>query len=200
MDSFGEAPAVRVDVYTAAYRVSGTLRTRFSRVADMVNQLSTTHLLIEQATVSEFDDATATLSAQQAYVAVDEILLLAAPELHAESHPEMTIAKRAVRAQLAIPPFRLTGHLHVPQGSRPMDGLLNVSERYIPITDASITSAAHPELSRSVAALAVRRDRAHVLLVADDERPDELLADVIDERTAEAWLRSPSEEGGRHPV
>ena len=194
VDAFGEAiPAVRVDVYTAAYRVSGSLRTRFARVADMLNQLSSTHVPLEQATVSEFADPTATLAAQQALVALDEILLLVAPELEAEPRPEMTIAKRAVRAQLAIPPFRLTGILHVPHGSRPMDGLLNVSERYIPMTDASIASATYPELSRTVSALAMRRDRAHVVLVADDERPDELLADVLDERTAEAWLRTPTE-------
>lgn len=31
-------------------------------------------------------------------------------------------------------------------------------------------------------------------MVADDEHPDELLADVLDERTAEAWLRA-SDEG-----
>lgn len=195
MDAFGEAPTVRVDVYTAAYRVSGTIHTRFTRVADMLNQQTTTHLMLEQATVSEFADASGTLSAQQAYVALDEILLLVAPGLQSEQHPEMTIAKRAVRAQLDIPPFRIAGLLHVPQGSRPMEGLLNVSERYIPITDATITSGTYPELSRSVPVLAVRRDRAHVLLVADDERPDELLAEVIDERTAEAWLRSPAEEG-----
>ncbi len=29
---------------------------------------------------------------------------------------------------------------------------------------------------------------AHVLLVADDERPDELLADILDEKTAKDWL------------
>jgi hypothetical protein len=43
--------------------------------------------------------------------------------------------------------------------------------------------------------MALRRDRAHVLLVADDERPDQLLADVLDERTAESWLRSGEQPG-----
>lgn len=197
LDALGaEVPAVRVDIYTAAYRVTGVLHTRFTRVSDMLNQLSTTHVPLEQATISEFADPTATLGAQQALVALDEILLLIAPQLDVESHPEMTIAKRPVRAQLNVPPFRLTGNLYVPHGSRPMDGLLNVSEHYVPMTDATVTSGPYPELSRTVAAVAVRRDRAHVLLVTDDERPDELLAEILDERTAEAWLRTPTEEGG----
>ena len=62
-------------------------------------------------------------------------------------------------------------------------------------TDATLASGPYPELERSVAALALRRDRAHVLLVADDEHPDELLADVLDETTAAAWLRSDEEPG-----
>ena len=99
-----------------------------------------------------------------------------------------------MKAQLAIPPFRLTGTIHVPQGSRPVDGLLNLHERFMPMTDAVIVSAAFPELGRQVPALAMRRERAHVVLVADDERPDELLADLLDEQTAAAWLRTSADE------
>jgi hypothetical protein len=62
------------------------------------------------------------------------------------------------------------------------------------MTDATVASGPHPELERTAPVLAFRRGRAHVLLVADDENPDELLAEVLDERTAEAWLRA--DEGG----
>jgi hypothetical protein len=107
----------------------------------------------------------------------------------------MRIPKRGVKAQLAVPPFRVTGTIHVPQGSRPVDGLLNAADRYVTMTDAVIASAVYPELSRSVAAVAVRRGSAHVILVVDDERPDELLAAVLDEATARNWLtaREPRE-------
>jgi len=63
------------------------------------------------------------------------------------------------------------------------------------MTDATVTSSRYPELARTAAVLALRRDRAHVLLVADDENPDQLLADVLDERTAESWLRGEGNEG-----
>jgi hypothetical protein len=62
------------------------------------------------------------------------------------------------------------------------------------MTDATLVSGPHPELERSVDVLALRRDRSHVLLVADDEHPDELLADVLDQQTARSWLRSPEPE------
>jgi hypothetical protein len=195
MDSFSNLAEVKVDVYTAAYRISGTVRTRFTRVAEILNQQSGSHLTIDHATVSEYADAMSTIGAPSALVAVDEILVMIAPDLGGASGGDMRIPKRAVRAQLSIPPLRLTGSIHVPAGSRPVDGLLNVPDRFMPMTDATLVSGAYPELERTVAALALRRDRAHVLLVADDEHPDELLADVLDETTAAAWLRGDEEPG-----
>ena len=190
MDSFSSFAEVKVDVYTSSYRISGTVRTRFSRVAEILNQQSGSHLTVEHATVSEYADAMSTIGAPSALVAIEEILVMVAPDLAGASGEEMRIPKRAVRARFSIPPLRLTGAIHVPAGSRPVDGLLNVPDRFMPMTDATLASGPYPELERSVAALALRRDRAHVLLVADDERPDELLAEVLDETTAAAWLRT----------
>lgn len=193
MESFGEISEVAVEVYTSAYRVAGTVHTRFTRVAEILNQLTATHLPIEQAIVSEHADAEHATSAPTAIVAVDHILLIIAPDLAGEARADMRIEKRAVRAQLDIPPLRITGSIHVPLGGRPMDGLLNVADRFMAVTDVTITSAAYPHLERSADALALRRDRAHVLIVGDDLNPDVLLANVLDERTAESWLRGGDE-------
>jgi hypothetical protein len=175
------------------------MATRFSRVADIVNQQTSSHLVIEQATVSEYADPDATLGALQVLVTLDEVLFMIAAETEASARPEMPIPKRAVRAQLALPPFRLTGMVHVPQGSRPMDGLLNVSDRFMAMTEVTVVSGAHPELGRTAQAIAVQRRLSHLILVTDDEHPDELLAEVLDRDTAERWLQrapetSPEEE------
>lgn len=189
---------VQLDVYTADYRVSGTVSTRFNRVADVLNQVGGSHMALEHATISEYDDPTATLGAQQVYVALDDVLFTVA-STEGEARPEMRIPKRAVKSQIAIPPFRLTGSVHIAQGSRPADGLLSSSDRFLAITEVTITCASHPELGRSAPAVAIQRRRAQILLVADDERPDELLAEVLDERTAHDWLaaREPPAEGQR---
>jgi hypothetical protein len=178
-----------VDCYTAAYRVSGRVATRFERVSDIVNLAPTSHLIIERATVSEYASPSATLSAGQVLLSIDELLFMVAGGEAPASRPEMRIPKRPVQAQLAIPPFRLTGAVHVSMGSRPADGLLNVTDRFLPMTDVAVTSGAHEGLDRVVPALTVQRRLAHLLLVADDERPDELLADVLDEDTARSWFR-----------
>lgn len=177
-----------IDVYTAAYRVSGQVATRFTRVADIVNQQTSSHLVVEQATVSEYDDPTATLGALQVLVSLDDVLFVVGGETDASGRPEMRIPKRAVRAQLGMPPFRVTGAVHVPQGSRPMDGLLNAGDRFLPMTEVTVVCGSHPELGRAAPAVAIQRRLAHLILVTDDERPDELLAEVLDRDTAERWL------------
>jgi hypothetical protein len=198
MDSFGGFGAtheVEVDLLTDAYRISGVVQTRFGRATDIVNQQNSSHLTVSRATVSEHADPTATVLAPSALVAVSSILVLSAPSLTGEAGNEMRIQKRPVRVEMALPPLRVTGVMHITPGSRPADGLLNMTDPFLTMTDATITSAAHPELAHTADAVAVRRDRAHVLVIADEEQEDELLADVLDERTAEAWLR-PSEGQG----
>ena len=187
--AFGETNPVEVDVVTDAYRIAGTIQTRFGRLTDILNQQAAPYVTIGQATLSEHADPTATVAAPSVLVAVSAILLMSAANLTGESNAEMRIAKRPVRAQLALPPIRVTGTIHVPQGSRPIDGLLNVSDRFLAMTDVTIASGAYPELSGTATAVAVCRDRAQLLLVADDEESEELLADVLDQSTAEAWLR-----------
>lgn len=198
MDPFGGlegASPVAVDLLTDAYRITGTVQTRFGRVTDILNQQGSTHLTVTQATISEHADPTATLSAASTLVAISSILLLVAPMLTGEAGVEMRIQKRPVRVQLAVPPVRVTGTIHVPPGSRPTDGLLNMADRYIAVTDATISSGAYPELARTADAVAVCRDLAQVILVTDDENPDELLADVLDEKTAAFWLNADQERG-----
>jgi len=196
VDTLGAASAVNVDVYTRDFRISGSVQTRFTRVAEILNQLANAYLSVDHATISEHADPSATRGAPQAWVAVDQILLMIAPDLGGEARADMRIPKRPVLAQLLLPPLRVTGRIHVPMGGRPIDGLLNVTDRYVAMTEATLESGLHPDLGRSAAAVAIRRDRAHILLVADDENSEQLLADVLDERTAESWLLHRAEDEG----
>jgi hypothetical protein len=185
---------VELDVYTDSYRVSGKAMTRFARVADIANQAANTHMHLEAATISEYADPSAPVGAMQVLVNMDAALLVITAESEAPQRPEMRIPKRSVRAQIGLPPFRLTGMVHVPTGSRPADGVLNASDRFLTMTEATIASAEHPELARTAVAIAFQRTRAQLILVADDEKPDELLADVLDAATAERWLHAAEQE------
>jgi hypothetical protein len=189
-----ELSKVELEVYTDGYRVSGKARTRFARVADIANQAANTHLHVEDATISEYADPGATISTMQVLLNMDAALVVVTSESEAPHRPEMRIPKRSVRAQIVVPPFRLTGMVHVSTGSRPADGVLNASDRFLTMTEVTIASAEHPELGRTATAIAFQRARAQLILVADDENPDELLADVLDAATAERWLHAAEQE------
>jgi hypothetical protein len=191
MDSFagfGAAREVEVDLLTDAYRVSGIVETRFGRIADILNQQAGTHVTIRRATIAEHADPGATVAAPSALVAVTAILLMSAPGLAGSASPDMVIHKRPVSAQFAVPPFRVTGTIHVPPASRPSEGVMHMTDKFLAMTDVTVSSSAYPELARTAAAAALSRDRAQLLLISDDDPEDEL-ADVVDEDTAEAWLQ-----------
>lgn len=167
LESFASVESVAVEIYTSSYRVAGTIHTPFRRVAEILNQLPSGHVAIDDASITEHAAPAAPSHAAVALVAVDEILVMLAPALAGEPRAEMRIQKQAASASLSMPPLRLAGTVHVPVGSRPVDGLLNVAERFMPMTDVTLTSAAYPELDRQIPILAVRRDRAQVLVVTE---------------------------------
>jgi hypothetical protein len=176
MDAFGlggfaTVQELDIELYTSAYRVSGTIHTPFRRVAEILNLLPGGHLAVDDATIAEHVAHSAPRRAASALVIVDEILVLLAPALVGDSSGEMRIRKRPVHAMLAIPPLSVEGTIHVPEGSLPVDGLLNVPDRFLAMTDATLSSAAHPELERRAPILALRRDRAHVIVVREGEEP-----------------------------
>jgi len=166
-EGFAAVESVAVEIYTSAYRISGTIHTPFRRVAEILNQLPSAHVTLEEASIAEHAAAGPATRAAIAHVAIDEILVMVAPGIAGQPRAEMRIQKDSATAVLSMPPLRLAGTVHVPVGSRPIDGFLNVAERFVPMTDVRLTSAAHPDLDRDVPILAVRRDRAQVMVITD---------------------------------
>jgi hypothetical protein len=174
LEGFAPVETVEVEIYTSAYRITGSLHTPFRRVAEILNQLPSAFVTIEEASIVEHAAPEAVTRSATAHVAVDEIFVMVAPGVAGQPRAEMRIQKQPATAMLSMPPLRLAGTVHVPVGSRPIDGFLNVGERFVPMTDVHLTSAAHPTLEREIPILAVRRDRAQVLVVTDAavENPD----------------------------
>ena len=166
-EGFAQVESVEVEIYTSAYRITGTIHTPFRRVAEILNQLPSTHVTIEEASIAEYAAAGSPNRSSTAHVAVDEILVMMAPGIAGQPRAEMLIQKEPATAVLWMPPLRLAGTVHVPVGSRAIDGFLNVGERFVPMTDVHLTSAAYPELDREVPIVAVRRDRAQVMVITD---------------------------------
>lgn len=174
-EGFSAVRPVRVVLLTAGVRVTGTISTRFNRVAEILNQLSTTHLPVEDAIVEAHgaggegsDTESAAGSAGSVVVAVDEILVMLADELADAPNSDMRVPKQPARVRMEIPPFQLDGTAYVPVGGRAIDGLLNLADRFVPMTDVRVSSRLAPEAAVSGPVAAVRRDRAHVIAFPDE--------------------------------
>lgn len=167
LEGFSAVHPVRVEIVTAGHRIDGTIQTRFSRVAEILNQLSSTHLPVDDAAVREHGDERVR-RASSTIVAVDAILVLMAPDLAHAPSGDMRVPRQPVRARIGLPPLWLAGTIYVPVGSNPSDGLLNLAERFVPMTDVTVTSAAYPDLDQVGPVAAVRRDRAHVIQFEDE--------------------------------
>jgi hypothetical protein len=170
-EGFASVESVGVEIYTSAYRITGTIHTPFRRVAEILNQLPSAFVTIEQASIVEHAARGIETPASTAHVAVDEILVMAAPGVTGQPRAEMRIQKQPTTAVLSMPPLRLAGTVHVPIGSSAIDGFLNVGERFVPMTDVRLASAAYPHLDREIPIVAVRRDRAQVMVVTAGRSP-----------------------------
>ena len=165
-------PMVRLEIYTRDYRVSGLTASRFNRVADIVNPLQDGYLAIEQAAFTEHAYPKLTATSPEVLIAIGEILFVIAPEVEGAARPEMRIVKEAFPVEMALPPFRISGSIHVFQQTRPIDGLVNTVERFVAITTAEVTCAAYPWLQRSASAIAVQRSKAHLVALPEAALPE----------------------------
>jgi hypothetical protein len=187
----------QVEVYTADYRVAGAMQTRFQRAAEIMNLVASPHIILDKAIVTAYGEADAAFEADQLAVSFDAILLavVAGTEAAPPSAEGMVIPKRRVQAEIVIPPFTVSGTIHITQGSRPIDTLLNASEQFLAVTGATISSTAFPAMNRQAAMVAVNRHGAQLLVVGDDEDQDQLLADVLSEEKARDWLGTADASG-----
>lgn len=198
MDAFGSAfsaentaRSVRIEVFTSSFRVSGVTTTRANRVGDLLNQVSSTHLAIDQATLVEHGDQDGLPGLQHVLVPVEQVLFVIAPELDGSTRPEMQIARRATPVHLGLGPFMVGGELHVAPGAGSVEGLLNSGDRFIVLTGALISCRAHPELDRQVPAIGLQRMLAIMAISEEVAQSGGALADVLDAETAAGWLRKP---------
>jgi hypothetical protein len=168
-DSLGP-PVSRVDVelYTAGYRVSGHMSTRFRRVGDILNLSSSTHLVVEGATVVEYAAPGVSRTGESVMVSLDSILFGISSGVDDRPDEDLIVQKRPVKIQVVLQPFWLTGTVHVPAGSHATD-VLNVADRFLPLTDVEVTAAAYPALDGKSPILAVQRNLAQILVVTDTE-------------------------------
>jgi hypothetical protein len=158
----GEEQAVALTLYTDAYVVRGTIRTRQRRLSDILNQAENDFLVISAATFDEFGSRAQTVVSDFAQVNLGTVLFAVA-DTSVEPLPELRMPKISEQALISVPPFRITGRIHLMPERDLREALGELTGRFIPVTEATYWSDIVGEARTVAPMVAFNHSRAQIL-------------------------------------
>lgn len=161
--AFSEMGTVALTLYTDALIARGSVRTRQHRVTDILNLADAPFLVLEGVVVTDLDGQGNRLDADVAQMNL-EAVLFAVVDTPVAPSPELRTPKVQRTAVISVPPFRVTGTLHLLAGAPSLrEALTDLTGRFLPVTDAEFEAPALGLPRQSAVMLAVNHHRAQIL-------------------------------------
>jgi hypothetical protein len=158
----GAEPAiVQLTLYTDAFVIRGTIRTRQSRISDILNQAEEDFLVLGDAVVDEYGARSGAMRTEYAQVNLGAVLFAVADTV-VEARPDLRTPKVPEQALISIPPFRVTGRIHILPERDLREALGELTGRFIPVTDATYWSETIGEARATAPMLAINHSRAQI--------------------------------------
>jgi hypothetical protein len=162
-EGVGGAPqAVPLLLYTDSFVIRGTLTTRQRRVTDMLNFAEERFLVLSDVTTDEFGSRGDQLRAEFAQVNLASVLFAVVNE-EVPAAPELRTPKVAEEALISVPPFKVTGFIHLMPERSLRSALSELTGHFLPVTDAAYWSDVLNEARTTATLLAVNHERAQIL-------------------------------------
>lgn len=158
----GAEQRTQLTVYTDAYVVRGSIATRQRRVTDILNLAEEGFIVLEDALLEEFGHRSRGLSAPFAQVNLGAVLFAVADTL-VEPVPELRTPKVTQSALISIPPFTVTGQVHLLAERDLRVALGELTGRFVPVTEAAFWSDSAGEPRTTATMVAVNHARAQIL-------------------------------------
>ncbi len=158
----GEALSTGIKLVTDAFVVRGTILTRHRRITDMLNGADEDFLVLEDATFDEFGSSGVVTQTDFAQVNLGTVLFAVADH-PVDPTPELRVPKVTERALVSVPPFTVTGHIHLLPERDLHQALGELVGRFIPVTEATYWSDRVGEARATALVVAVNHTRAHIL-------------------------------------
>ena len=158
----GEDLQQQLTVYTDAYIIRGTVTTRQRRVTDVLNNADHEFLVLTDVVLDEHGGRGGAERADFAQVNLASVLF-AISDAAVEAFPEMRTPKIAEEALISIPPFKIVGRIHLTPETTLRDALLELTNRFVPVTDATYWSDIVAEARTTAQLVAFNRSRAQIL-------------------------------------
>jgi hypothetical protein len=169
--AFHDNNRMELTLYTDALITRGFVRTRQHRVTDVLNFAEDPFLILEDVTVEEYGEHGEPIRAAYAQINLDAVLFAVATE-PVEPVPELRTPKSKEEAIVSIPPFRVTGTMHLlPTEGNMRAALQELHGRFLPITDATYWSDHVGEPRQTAVVVAVNHKRAQILAPHKERDP-----------------------------
>jgi hypothetical protein len=162
-DPIGGVPQpVALTLYTDAFLVRGTLQTRQRRVTDMLNRAEDAFLVLSDVVFDEFGTTGQPIHAEFAQINLASVLFVVSSEEVAPL-PELRTPKMSEPAIISIPPFKVTGRIHLLPERSLREALSELHGEFIPVTDATYWSDSVGEARTTASVVVVNHSRAQIL-------------------------------------
>ena len=158
----GAPPKVQLTLYTDAFIIRGSLITRQRRITDMLNNAEDKFLVLGEVTSDEYGSRGDTIRAEFAQINLASVLFAVA-DTTVDTPPELRTPKVAEEALISVPPFKVTGYIHVMPERNLREALTELTGKFLPVTDAAYWSDKVGEARQVAALVAVNHERAQIL-------------------------------------
>jgi len=158
----GSQHTIHLTLYTDAFIIQGSIETRQRRLTDILNQADDPFLVLSEVTFDEFGTAGQTFKAEFAQVNLASVLFAVAHDI-VEPIPELRTPKSPEQALISVPPFKVTGRIHVLPERSLRESLSELTGTFIPVTDATYWSDTLNEARATATIVAVNHDRAQIM-------------------------------------
>jgi hypothetical protein len=158
----GEPSLIPLTLYTDSFVIRGTIRSRQTRISDILNHADEEFLVLSDTVIDEYGSRA--LASRSEYAQVNlAAVLFAVADTPVEPRPDLRTPKVSEEAMISIPPFRVIGRIHV-LGERPLgEALIELTGRFLPVTDAVYWSDSAGEARQTAAMVAINHHRAQIL-------------------------------------
>jgi hypothetical protein len=153
---------VQLTLYTDSFVIRGTMTTRQRRLSDLLNLATDDFLVISDVDMQAIGGREEHHVAPFAQVNLAAVLFAVASETVAPA-PELRMPKIKENTLISVPPFSITGQIHLMPESNLRAALEELQGRFIPITDATFWSSIVNEPPVTAPMLAVNHARAQIL-------------------------------------
>ena len=161
-DAGGPPPEVNLVLYTDAFIIRGSILTRQRRITDILNTADDQFLVLSGVTSDEFGSRGETIRAEYAQVNLASVLFAVADTV-VDTPPEMRMPKVPAQAMISVPPFKVTGQIHLMAGHDLRAALNELTGTFLPVTNAAYWSDVLGEARQTAAIVAVNHARAQIL-------------------------------------